>query len=65
MDWRKRGFSSAAHPGYRLHYVRSTRNQGVYASFDVGWDGKIFMSDWKTREMGGVVMKLDARDQEV
>ena len=61
----KRGFSSAAHPGYRLRYVGLTRNQGGHASFDAGPAGTIFRPEWEAREMGGVVIELDAINQEL
>ena len=61
----ERGFSSAGHPGYRLHYVGFTRNQGAHASFDVSLAGKIFRFEWEAKEMGGVVIESDAIDQEV
>ena len=65
MEWSKRGFSSVAHPGHRLHNVGFTRNQGVHASLDVGLAGTISRTEREDREMGGVVIELDARDQEV
>ena len=53
------------HPGYQLNYYGFTRNLGVRVSIDVGLTGTILRSEWKAREMGGVVIELDARDQEV
>ena len=65
MEWSKRGFSSVAHPGHRLHNVGFTRNQGIHASFDVNLVGTIFSPEWEDREISGVVIELDARDLEV
>ena len=41
----KKGFSSAVHPAYQLHYVGFTRNHGAHASFDVGLAGTNFRSE--------------------
>ena len=65
MEWWKRGFRSVAHPRYWLHYVVFTRNPGDHASFAVVLAGTIFRSEWESRKMGGVVVELDATDQEV
>ena len=54
MEWSKRGFSSVAHPGHRLHNVGFTRNQDAHASFDVGLAGTIFRYGWEAREMGAL-----------
>ena len=64
MEWGE-SYSSATHPGYRLHYVGFSINQGVLTSFDVGMAGTICRSKWEAMEMDGVAIESDAGDQEV